>query len=104
MLARHIAFITALVLSFVSSGTQRHLHAQEQMPVSYICTMDPDVLEDKPGTCPICKMTLQPVRIESVFSCTTHPNQSVSLTPGRCRLDRRELVPMVVNHFFDCGE
>jgi hypothetical protein len=74
------------------------------MPVSYICTMDPDVIDDKPGTCPICKMTLQPVRIESAYSCTTHPSQSVQPTPGKCRIDRRDLVPMVVNHFWDCGE
>jgi hypothetical protein len=89
----------------VSVGLGPHTHAQEQMPISYICTMDPDVIEDKPGTCPICKMTLQPVRIEQVYSCTTHPSQSQQPTPGgKCKFDGRPLVPMVVNHFWDCGE
>jgi hypothetical protein len=74
------------------------------MPVSYICTMDPDVLEDKPGTCPICKMTLQPVRIETAYACPTHPNVRSYDKPGKCPLDKRDLVPMIVNHFWDCGE
>jgi hypothetical protein len=100
-------FLVLLVFTLlnISVGLGPHTHAQEQMPVSYICTMDPDVIEDKPGTCPICKMTLQPVRIEQIYSCTTHPTQSQSTTPGgKCRFDGRPLVPMVVNHFFDCGE
>jgi hypothetical protein len=79
-----------------------HAHAQE-MPVSFICTMDPDVLEDKPGICPICKMDLQPVRIEQGFSCITHP-VIIAAEPGFCRFDKRPLVPINVAHFFDCGE
>jgi Cu+-exporting ATPase len=29
-------------------------------PVEYICPMDPEVLSDKPGSCPVCGMALEP--------------------------------------------
>jgi len=34
-------------------------------PLSWTCPMHPDVLEDKKGTCPICKMDLVPVRLDA---------------------------------------
>jgi hypothetical protein len=99
------ALLIALGFSLLSGPLPHaghHAHAQE-MPVSYICTMDPDVLEDKPGICPICQMALQPVRIEQGFSCITHPI-IIAAQPGFCRFDKRPLVPINVAHFFDCGE
>ncbi len=38
--------------------------------VEYICPMDPEVLETKPGACPICGMALEP----KVVSLTEGPN------------------------------
>lgn len=105
MPVRQVALLTALIFGLLSASRGRvpHVHAQEQMPVSYVCTMHPDVLDDKPGTCPVCKMTLQPVRIESAYSCTTHA-KIIESKPGKCPLDKRELLPVFVNHFWDCGE
>ena len=34
--------------------------------VYYTCSMDPQVIWDKPGKCPICKMELTPVKKSSV--------------------------------------
>ena len=47
---------------------------QELPPVSYVCPMpaDAEVLQDKPGKCPICSMELIPVRIDTAWSCPNH--------------------------------
>ncbi len=39
-------------------------------PVEYVCPMDPEVLETKPGACPICGMALEP----KVISLSEGPN------------------------------
>jgi hypothetical protein len=80
------------------------LGAQGSNAVSLICPMDPDVVEDKPGICPVCKMTLQPVRIETAMACPVHPQLRIYDKPGTCPVDKRDLIPVVVNHFWDCGE
>ncbi|HEY6085143.1 MAG TPA: YHS domain-containing protein, partial [Nitrospira sp.] len=41
--------------------------------VEYICPMDPEVLETKPGVCPICGMALEP----KVVSLKEEPNQEL---------------------------
>ena len=79
--------------------------AQQKMPVSYVCTMpgDEDVVEDKPGSCPKCKMELQAVRIEQAWACGNNTS-IIRENPGKCPVDGRDLVPVTVAHFFDCGE
>lgn len=58
--------------------------------VKYVCPMDPEVLETKPGACPICGMalepadvTIQPTRTE--YSCPMHP-EIVQAEPGTCSI------------------
>ena len=46
--------------------------APEVPPVSMTCPMHPDVVDSTPGSCPICKMNLVPVRLESVWTCPVH--------------------------------
>src|SRR5262245_42301737 len=79
--------------------------AQQKMPVSYVCTMpgDEDVVEDKPGSCPKCKMELMAVRIEQAWACGNNTS-IIRENPGKCPVDGRDLVPVTVAHFFDCGE
>src|SRR6478672_9197775 len=79
--------------------------AQQKMPVSYVCTMpgDEDVVEDKPGICRKCKMELQAVRIEQAWACGNNTS-IIRANPGKCPVDGRDLVPVTVAHFFDCGE
>jgi hypothetical protein len=85
-----------------------HVHAQqparELPPVSYICPMagDEDVLEDKPGLCPKCRMDLVPARIDTGYSCPNHP-AIIRDDPGLCPLDRRELVRVVVTLHWACA-
>ncbi len=59
-----IALLIALVFSCGKESREQHEnHSHDQ--VYYTCSMDPQVKEDKPGTCPICKMDLTAVRYDA---------------------------------------
>ena len=53
----------------------------------YTCPMHPEVVQDQPGTCPKCGMSLAPVGAESgtknEYTCPMHP-EIVQDHPGNC--------------------
>lgn len=56
--------------------------------MEYICPMDPEVHETRPGACPICGMALEPARVaprsmRTEFTCPMHP-KVVQDGPGSC--------------------
>ena len=53
--------------------------------------MHPEVVDDKKGQCPICKMTLVPVRLALVWTCPVHSQISAD-AQGSCTLCGRPLV------------
>lgn len=55
-----ILFIAFCLFAFTSCKSKTHVH--EESDVYYTCSMDPQVIEHKPGKCPICKMDLTPVK------------------------------------------
>lgn len=71
----------------------------------WTCPMHPEVLQDHPGQCPICKMDLVPVEVEAsdhahdathgdqLWTCGMHP-QVIQEEPGQCPICGMDLVPM----------
>lgn len=57
---KYIALIISLIflMASCSSKTKSHAHSDEY----YTCSMHPQIMEDKPGTCPICHMDLIAVK------------------------------------------
>jgi hypothetical protein len=71
-------------------------------PLAYVCPMHPEQVDDKPGQCPVCKMALEPIRMDAKYWCPVHQTLEVSDAPGRCRRDGRELVPVTLRIFWTC--
>ena len=69
--------------------------------LSYTCQHHPDVLEDRPGVCPLCKLALVPVRLDSSWMCPVH-TAVIESERGTCRLCRRQLVPVTVSLTWTC--
>lgn len=63
--------------------------------------MHPEVVTDTAGSCPICRMPLVAVRLESVWSCQLHP-EITKYEAGRCPIDGRTLVRMIKALSFTC--
>ena len=64
----------------------------EKGGVVYVCPMDPEVRESKPGPCPSCGMALEPQAVE--YTCPMHP-EIVSDKPGSCPICGMALEPRV---------
>lgn len=60
--------------------------------VTYVCPMDPEVRESKPGACPRCGMALEPEAVE--YTCPMHP-EIIRPGPGNCPICGMALEPRV---------
>jgi hypothetical protein len=76
--------------------------AEKLPPLSYTCPMHPEILESQGGSCPICKMDLVPIRLDSVWTCGTKPLAVVRDGPGRCPIDGTALVQVTAAVSWTC--
>ena len=84
-----------------AAAAQRTARAQAQPPVSMTCPMHPDVVESRPGNCPLCRMALVPVRLASAWSCPLHP-AVLRGEAGTCPICRRPLNRVTVSLTWTC--
>ena len=66
----------------------------------YVCPMDPEVRQDKPGPCPKCGMALEPEApaaplVKTEYVCPMHP-EIVRPEPGACPICGMALEPRTV--------
>ncbi len=65
---------------------------------AYVCPMDPEVRQDRPGPCPKCGMALEPdlpaAPAKTQWTCPMHP-QIVRDAPGACPICGMALEPMI---------
>ena len=66
---------------------------------AYICPMDPEVRQDRPGACPKCGMALEPelavATTKTQWTCPMHP-EIVRDVPGACPICGMALEPRTV--------
>jgi P-type Cu+ transporter len=62
--------------------------------VTYVCPMDPEIREAKPGACPKCGMALEPETVE--YTCPMHP-EIIRDQPGHCPICGMALEPRVAS-------
>jgi P-type Cu+ transporter len=86
---------------------ESHGHGTPQKPKSdetehgiYVCPMDPEVRESKPGACPKCGMALEPAfpavpSVKTEYVCPMHP-EIVRQQPGSCPICGMALEPRTV--------
>ena len=53
--------------------------------------MHPEVVDNKAGTCPICGMTLEKLRLALVWTCPVH-TEITETQAGQCRRCGRDLI------------
>src|SRR5690348_4401591 len=103
MRALLLVVIVALTAPLAAAQTPKSAAPDKLPPISYVCPMpqDADVVEDKPGKCPKCGMTLEAVRLDAVWTCPVHA-AIVKDQPGKCPIDQRDLVQVTMSVSWTC--
>jgi hypothetical protein len=96
-----VVALTAMPAAAEQAARARTAPQPNVPPVSMTCPMHPDVVESNPGDCPICKMRLVPVRLESVWTCPVHAVIAEDHA-GFCPIDHRDLIQVTVAVTFAC--
>src|SRR5688572_31776077 len=94
--------VLLVLLAGVTAAAQRGVAPTQSMPaLSMTCPMHPDIVESRAGSCPLCKMSLVPVRLASAWMCPLH-SAVMRDQAGSCPLCRRSLVQVSVALTWTC--
>jgi Cu+-exporting ATPase len=85
---------------FISRKQQEHAEEEHVEDMKYTCSMDPEIVQDHPGSCPKCGMALEPVSppapaTHTEYTCPMHP-EIVQGEPGSCPKCGMALEPRTV--------
>jgi Cu(I)/Ag(I) efflux system membrane fusion protein len=99
MMSKKIFLLLSIVI-FVACNSKNHQPTTDNpQPTTYTCSMHPQVKEDKLGKCPICHMTLTPIKTkttgekETVFYICLMDPQVKQDKPGKCPICHMTLAP-----------
>jgi hypothetical protein len=111
-LHRLALFAAVLCLALSHAGAPSARGDINLPPISWTCPMvgvlmpdgmtHADVLEAEKGTCPICKMNLVAVRLDSVWTCPVHA-VIAEQRAGKCPIDHRDLVQVTMAVSWICA-
>lgn len=98
------AVFLALLVAWVAAVLHQHVHAQDQElpPLVYVCPMHSDQVAHEDGECPICKMGLEPMRLDNVFTCPVH-SVVAEKHAGKCPICGRTLGEITVKVAWRCS-
>src|SRR5579862_969953 len=98
---RRISAVIACALTLATGPLALTQKAKPEPSIKYVCPMeqDADVVEDKPGKCPKCGMTLVPGAF--VWTCPVHA-AITEANPGKCPIDGRDLVRVTMFVTWTC--
>ena len=102
-MAVRIAALVVLVWAAAGLAAQRGTPPARSVmpPLSMTCPMHPDIVESRPGSCPLCKMALIPVRLDTAWMCPVHTTV-MEENEGTCRICRRPLIQARVAVTWTC--
>jgi hypothetical protein len=99
-------------VSIAAPQTARRAADIELPPISWACPMNgvvmpdgtrhTDVYETEKGNCPVCRMALVAVRLDSIWTCPVH-SVIAEKQGGKCPIDRRDLVKVTVGVSWTCA-
>ncbi|MFN7978888.1 MAG: heavy metal-binding domain-containing protein [Vicinamibacterales bacterium] len=94
----------AWLVGWSSTALQTHTHAQEQdlPPLVYVCPMHSDQVAHEKGECPICKMPMEPMRLDQVYTCPVHAVVAEKHA-GKCPICGRTMGEVTVKVAWRCG-
>ena len=120
-MASRLALLLSTALVVLPGATPSSIGAQQNRrpaadidlpPISWACPMNgvvmpdgtrhTDVFETEKGNCPVCKMALVAVRLDSIWTCPVH-SVVAEKQRGKCPIDHRDLVQMTVGLSWTCA-
>jgi Cu+-exporting ATPase len=86
---------------FISGELEKHGEEEQVEGMQYTCPMDPEIVQDHPGSCPKCGMALEPMTptdqaTRTEYTCPMHP-EIVQEEPGSCPKCGMALEPRTVD-------